>query len=187
MSNRILIAAVAGGLTLFFWSFISHMFLGLGSVGVSGVANEDVVLESARTNVKEAGFYFLPYPEGGPNASEAAMKAAEAKAQNGAVLMIYQPHGNPFGANLLLTELASNIVMALLAAFILSQIAGSLAFRALLVALMGLIAGLDVYISYWNWYKFPTNYTMGVMADQVIGFLLMGIVIAAIVKRQPSA
>lgn len=184
MNKRILIAAVAGGLALFIWASISHMVIGLGSIGMQGVANEDAVLEPLRTNMKESGLYFAPFPEGGHNASEAAMKAAEEKSQRGAALIVYQAHGNPFSAKLLLTELASNVAMALLAAFIISHVAGSLAFRAFLVALMGLTAGLDVYVSYWNWYLFPTNYTMGVMADQVIGFLIMGFVIAAIVKRE---
>lgn len=187
MTNRILIAAIAGGLALFAWGAVSHMVLGLGSIGMDGIANEDPVLDALRANVTRPGLYYLPWPEGGPGASEAAMKAAEEKAQRGAAFLVYQTQGGGMTPAQLATECGSDVLIALLAAFVLSHIAGSLAFRAFVVALVGLIGGLDVYISYWNWYKFPTNYTMAVMTDQVLGFLLMGFVIAAIVKRPPAA
>jgi hypothetical protein len=71
-------------------------------------------------------------------------------------------------------------------AFLLAQAAGALASygaKVLFVALLGLLPGLDVDVGYWNWYGFPGDYTLAVMADHVLGWLLAGLVLAAIIKR----
>jgi len=33
-------------------------------------------------------------------------------------------------------------------------------------------------IPYWNWYGFPGDYTLGVLVDNLIGFTLVGVVLA---------
>ena len=36
MNARLLLAALLGGLTIFFWGFVSHMLLPLGTMGMGG-------------------------------------------------------------------------------------------------------------------------------------------------------
>jgi len=52
----------------------------------------------------------------------------------------------------------------------------------LFVTLLGLSAWVAIAIPYWNWYGFPTDFTMGKGIEQVLGFFLAGLVLAAIVK-----
>jgi fatty acid desaturase len=61
-----------------------------------------------------------------------------------------------------------------------SSIAGRIGF----VAVAGLLASLPTNISYWNWYGFPTAYTLGYMAIQIIGFAIAGTVAAFILPRK---
>ena len=57
---RIVIAGVLGGLVLFFWGFVSHMFLPLGEMGHEMPKNEDAVLAVLKENLGEEGYYFIP-------------------------------------------------------------------------------------------------------------------------------
>ena len=46
----------------------------------------------------------------------------------------------------------------------------------------GVLAAISTNISYWNWYGFPTNYTLAYTFTIVMGFVFAGLVAAAIVK-----
>jgi len=41
--------------------------------------------------------------------------------------------------------------------------------------------------AYWNWYGFPTVFTAAQLADRLIGFVLIGVTLAAIVKPPAPA
>ena len=85
----------------------------------------------------------------------------------------------------LLTELLSNMAAALVAAFLLAKAAGlGFGARVLFVALLGLFSNLDLRLSasYCNWYGFPTDYTLAVLADGVMGWCLGGLALAGILK-----
>jgi hypothetical protein len=87
----------------------------------------------------------------------------------------------------LLTELGADIVLMLLAAFLLAQAAGALGSflgRAFFVAALSLFGWLDIHISYWNWYGFPTDYTLATLVDALVGYLLAGLVLAWLVKKE---
>lgn len=186
MTGRTWIGGIVGGTVLFIWASIAHMATPLGEAGLSNLPNEEVVLEAMRVNITQPGFYFFPGLDPARRNDEAAMKEWGVKAARGPTgIMAYQVRGEAgLPPRLLITEFVSNIAVGLLAAFVLSNIAGSLAFRAMTAGVIGLIAGTDIYVSYWNWYKFPGDYTLAQMTIQVIGFLLMGAAIAAIAKKQ---
>ena len=38
------------------------------------------------------------------------------------------------------------------------------------------------HVEYWNWYEFPSKYTIANIADNLIGFLIVGLIAAAFVK-----
>jgi hypothetical protein len=54
--------------------------------------------------------------------------------------------------------------------------------RVGLILVLGVLSGIATNVEYWNWYGFPANYTVGVIADEVIGFLVVGLIVAALVK-----
>ena len=83
-------------------------------------------------------------------------------------------------------ELLSDIACALVAGVLLCKAKGGLttyAKRVAFVALLGLLPWLAMSVSYWTWYHFPTSYFLGEGLDQVIGFALTGLVLAATVKE----
>ena len=99
-------------------------------------------------------------------------------------MLVYHPQGEtPLSAKQLVTELASNILAALVAAFMLTLVVGSYGKRVLFVALLGLIAWLSINVSDWNWYRFPTSFVLGEGIDQIVGWLLAGLAMAKIVRN----
>ncbi len=191
MTKKILIAGIVGGIIMFAWGAVSHTVLKLEESGIKQIPNEGSVLGTFRTTLKEPGFYFFPGVEESPNmtaeAKEASWKKWEQDYETGpAGILVYRPQGGKaMSPTQLMTELGSNIVLCILAAFLLSKALGSmttLTSRVLFIGSMGLIASLAVDASYWNWYGFPTEYTLATTADQFIGFVLAGVGIGAILK-----
>jgi hypothetical protein len=50
------------------------------------------------------------------------------------------------------------------------------------VTLMGVLASLMTSVPFWNWYGFPTEFTLAQIIEHSVGWLLAGIVLAAIVR-----
>jgi hypothetical protein len=190
MAKRVILAGLLGGLVIFIWGSLSHVVLGIGEIGVKGMPNEDAVLSALHTGIPEAGFYFFPSMGLSPNASReqraAAMPEIEKRIVSGpsGILEFHPSNGVTFSPRRLGTEFALNVIQALLAAILLSWAPGLASYmsRLVFVAVVGLTASLSTNVQYWNWYGFPSDYTGAYIANQIVAFVLGGLVIAAIVK-----
>ena len=188
---RVLLAGIFGGLVFFFWGFLAHEVLGLGQVGIKDIPNEQVMLSTMRSSINDPGFYFFPGLGLGPNPTsdekKAAMERFTQKATSGPMgILVYRPIGsNVYSMRYLGTEFALDVVLALIGAILVAW-AGLASFgsRLAFVTLAGVMAALLSNVQYWNWYAFPSNYTLATIATQVIGFFLAGIVIALIVRSR---
>lgn len=99
--------------------------------------------------------------------------------------MIYHPTGDdPVAASYLLTELATNVLAALLGVLVLSWLP-SFGKRVFAAFLFGAVGWISIGASNWNWYGFPANYEIAELADQSVGWLLSGVAMAFIL-RKPS-
>jgi hypothetical protein len=177
MTKRILLAGLLGGLALFFWGGLSHMVLGLGEVGVQTLPQAQPVIDSLKASVSQPGFYLFPW--------DASGKLAPEKENGPYGVLIYHPTGaTTMMTVLLVRECILNILQALVAAFLLSLATGLKEYpsRVGFVLLLGLISAAGTNIEYWNWYGFPTNYTAATVLDKLIGFLVVGLITAALVK-----
>ncbi len=58
----------------------------------------------------------------------------------------------------------------------------AIAGRVLFVTLLGIFGFATVSVPYWNWYGFPTDFTLAEAIDHVVGWFLAGLVLAAIVR-----
>ena len=192
MRSRILIAGLLGGVALFMWGFVSHMVLQLGDAGLHSVPlppNDQALLDSLHGTLPASGLYFYPGMDESKAGDQAEMDAWTARTQtNPHGMIVYQtaPYGGMGGQ--LVREGLTDVAFAMLAALLLSCALGccsSLACRVGFVASLGVVTALRP-IQQWNWYDFPEKYTLAQVADGVLGFLIMGIVIALIVKPRPA-
>jgi hypothetical protein len=178
MTKRVLLAGILGGVALFFWGGLSHMVFGLGSVGIQNMPQPQSVMQAMQASITQPGFYFFPAMD-----SSGQVPADQMNGPNG--ILIYHPTGTmKMMPGQLLTECILDIVIALIAAYLLSLVPGLGGYLARVgfVVLLGVLAAVMINIQYWNWYHFPTNYTLATIADKVIGFVVVGLVAAAIVK-----
>ena len=192
MAKRVVIAGILGGLTMFVWLFVAHEFLPLGELGVQEIPNEALVLSAMQSSIPQAGLYLFPGFGLGPNPTSeqrnAAMPAYMKKYENSphGILVYHPPSGAfSFGAALA-REGALNLLEALLAAWLLSYAAAGRSYsaRAGFVVIVGALVSVTTNVEYWNWYDFPGNYVAGYMVTQIIGFTLIGLVVAAFVKSE---
>lgn len=193
--KRIVLGALAGGAVLFVWGALAWTVLPLHTPTIKDIPNEDELRAVVRKNVTQPGFYTLPgwgHTEGASKEQQkAAEEAAMQKYREGprGVMVLLPTGGDPMMAMTFVKGFALNVVASFVAAWLLSKAAGSLksyGARVQFVTVTGLFAGIAVHMMYWNWMDFPTNYTVACLADITIGWLLVGLVLAAIVKPQPS-
>ena len=181
--KRTVIAGAVGGIVFFIWSAIAHMFLPIGSMGVK-TFDDSAVLPALQQSVTEPGFYIFPGMDMTGNATPEEQREWEDRYQAGPIgVLVYSPSGDtPMSAANMIWELLSNIVAGIFAAWIISLIPTTLGRRAAIVTAIGLIAWLSVSVSHWVWFKFPFAFTIGEGLDQVIGWLLAGLVMSAMIK-----
>ena len=194
--TRVFLAGLLGGIAMFIWTSIAHMALPLGETGVRQLPDETAMLAAMQKNIGEkSGFYFFPALGLGPNATRDERKQAmermnETLSRYPSGILVYHPAGAPpiRMASLLVIEFGKELAEAFLAVFLLAQSRlvryGS---RVTFVTAIGVIAAISTNVSYWNWYRFPANYTLAYMLIQLVGFLCVGLVAALVLRNRPLA
>jgi hypothetical protein len=191
-TTRIFLAGVLGAVAMFAWTSLAHMALPLGEAGVQNTMDDEALLGTLKSTVKDKdGLYIYPSMGLGPDATHAqrseAMKTYEAKLEkNPSGFFIYHPaDSRPMNmGKYLTTEFITELCEALLAVWLLAQ-TRILAFggRVGFVTATGIIAAIATNVSYWNWWGFPGNYTAAYIFIQVVGFFLVGVVAAIMFRR----
>jgi hypothetical protein len=195
MAKRVVLAGILGGLTLFVWLFVVHEFLGIDESAEKEIPNEANVLGSMQASITEAGFYIFPGFGLGPKPTQAQrneampgyMKKYEVSPHG---ILIYHPPSGPFSfGGLLGRQGALNLIEGLLAAWLVAWVAAERSFteKVGFVFVVGVFAAISTNVEYWNWYEFPTVYTVPYMLSQIVGYTLTGCVIAALIKKAEPA
>lgn len=179
---RVVIAGIIGGLVMFLWGAVAHMALPIGEAGLKTPTQQDAVLGALATSTSGAGVYMYPGIASEMMGDEAAMKAfAEQSKGKAFAFVVYQPDGNPAFQSMapnLVKQLVTDLLAALVAAWILALGAWGFGRRVLIAGALGLFSWLTLSLPYWNWYLFPLNFTVGALVEQVVGWLLAGAAIA---------
>lgn len=189
-SGRVVAAGVVGGVVMFIWGAVSHMALPLGEMGIKSMPREaeSLVMPALKFSIPERGFYFFPGMDKNDKSPEAEKAWMEKYKTGPRGVLIFDPVGGEMmSATQLGTELGSNILASLFLAFVLAQVPGSTGKRTLFGAAMGLFAWASIDVSYWNWYRFPGEFTVAQGIDQGVGGLLTGLAIAWVLSRGSGA
>ncbi len=192
---RILVAGIAGGIAMFIWTSIAHMALPLGETGINEIPNESAVLSAMQSNMGDkTGLYIFPGLGVGKNAtreekSEAMKQMQQKIAANPSGILMYHPPGRPFAfGKSLVIEFSTEVVQAILVIWLLAQTRiGSFAGRVGFVLIAGILAAITTNVSYWNWYGFPGVYTASYILIEIVGFFLVGIVAALLLRKRGPA
>lgn len=191
---RLFLAAFLGGVAIFVWLFVAHMFTPLGEAGLNYLPKEDNVSAALTSSLgKEPGMYM--FPTGGlTNESSRAEKEKgmqrmmdEMKTKPSG-LLIYKPAGTTFNFGKCLTvEFLTDFAIALVAVLLLAQTRiATFAGRVGFVVLIGILAAIAANVPFWNWYGFSGTYAAANMLTEVIGLLIAGLAIAGVYRPAPT-
>ena len=140
----------------------------------------------------KTGLYIFPGLGVGKNATreeknEAMKQMQQRIAANPSGILMYHPPGRQFAfGKALAVEFSTEVLQAILVIWLLVQTRiGSFAGRVGFVFIAGILASITTNVSYWNWYGFPGVYTASYMLIEIVGFGLVGL-IAALMLRKSS-
>src|SRR6478736_88297 len=192
---KILLAGVIGGIVMFIWTSIAHMALPLGEAGINEIPNESGVLSAMQSSMGDNSvLYIFPGLGVGKNATreeknEAMKQMQQRIAANPSGILMYHPPGRQFAfGKSLAVEFSIEVLQAILVIWLLAQTGiDSFAGRVGFVVIAGILAAITTNVSYWNWYGFPGVYTASYMLIEIVGFLLVGIVAALLLRKRSSA
>jgi len=193
---RILFAGITGGIVMFVWTSVAHMSLPLGEAGIDEIPNEPALLGAMQSSIGDrTGLYIFPGLGVGKNAtrkekSEAMKQMQQKIAANPSGILMYHPPGRPFVfGKALAIEFSNEVLQAILVIWLLAQTRiGSFAGRVGFVLIAGILAAITTNVSYWNWYGFPGVYTVSYILIEIVGFALVGVVAALMLRKvRPAA
>jgi hypothetical protein len=162
-----IIAATVAGLVMFFWGFVSWTVLPWHNTDVHSFVDEAAVMQVIVDNAPASGIYYMPsddadFAEGKPGAMVNVMK-----------------NGFPVGLlHMIAHAVIASIIMAYIAIMLLAKTnANSFTDKVKFVTLVGFLIGLSSSFMYWNWFGYPTGYSLVNLVDTVVTWALAGLVI----------
>ncbi len=193
---RILVASVVGALAVFMWGAISWAALDLWGDAAAKLADdaESKMVAALDAVLDEPGVYFapsMPEPAEGATAEEeaAAYEAWAATHREGPIAMVvYHEDGfEPMAPSIMGTGVAMDFVAALLVSAAMVAVGGGYGRRFAVGLAMAVFAAVTGHGMYWNWFQFPDGWSSAMAADQIIGWTLASMFMAAIVRpRMPA-
>jgi len=192
MNQRIVLAALLGGLALFAWESVAHMMTPLGEMGFKPLDDEAVVAPALKTAVHDSGLYFFPAPQlrDGMTSAEkkAAMDASMKKYEQGpSGMILILRHGAPaMTPQQLLTQFVADLVAMLIAALLNAQLGAGASYmrKVSLIAVMALFPTLRMGLAWENWYHFPKSLIAAQFIEDFVGFLIAGLIVAKLVQSR---
>ena len=190
--RKTFIGGLVGGIILFVWGAVAWKVLPLHEPSMHRMSNEDAVMNTMRTSMGAKGVYFFPaMVEDSKGLSADEQKAAESawmqKYRQGPTgMIVYDPNGSdPLMPSQMVVGLILSILLSSLAAWFLvrsTAVASPYIMRVTFCGMLGILISFGSHLLMWNWMGFPLDYTTAMVADTIIGWLLAGLGIGAIVK-----
>ena len=170
MSSRLLvIGTLVGGIVLFAWQSVSHGVLGLPEKGMREFPGDSsaAVAHNIRAAAPTNGVYFSRY---------GVLAAVDISGD-------YTDKTKQF-ASMMVKQLALDVAVVLVLTLLVSRLAlPSVVQTGLMYALLALVFTGLVFLSNGIWWNFPAAWNLGNVADQVIGFFLVGLTLGALERR----
>lgn len=187
---RILFGALASAVILTVWGALAWTAIGLHEPSMHALTDESGVRAVLRETAPESGAYFLPGMPHDPS-DAAALEAWEAHHREGPVaFIVVHPDGlEPMAPSVFLRGFVNALAQGLLASLFLAVAATNLpryVQRVAFTTALGLFVALAADVTYEVYMYFPGDYTSAMVFDRLIGWLLVGLALAAILRPRPA-
>lgn len=185
--KRLLLAAAIGMVVYFIWGMLSWaVFQMHGKTYLPWPENQDGTVQQIVNALPESGVYY--YPAAPTNAAdEQAQAHYQSNVENGPLFSLFIHHGGQplMDWRQFVKAGITYFLLCFLLAFLLQQVLeslGSWAQRTVFVSIIGLLAVGATYIDNWIWLYHPLPYVIAMSLDLAIRWILLGSVIALIIK-----
>ncbi len=186
--NKLIVPSLIAAVVVFIWMFISWAVIGWHNVDIKNLPNGDALAEQMKESINEPGIYIYPgHPDGGDDTD---MEEWTSKYKAGPLVnfMVYHPEGSdPMNPMNFIKSFIINFIAAFIAGVLLMMtLAQNPSFwrRVIFVTLLGLFAGFIGPFMDWNWWSFPTGYTIVEVVDYCLTWFLAGLVLAWRIKPE---
>jgi len=182
---------ILGAIAYFIWGALSWTIIPWHNAVVKPLPQELLITDTMKTVVKEPGFYSFPGMDPASTDPEAKAKWEEKFRRGPSGAVAFSPSGRePMAASTFVAQFINNLAIAALVMLVLAAARErykSLVCRSLLSALLGLVAGLAAHVPHRLWFSFPTGFTVVNTLDIIIGFAILGAVMAKFVPHGADA
>ncbi|MCR4316497.1 MAG: hypothetical protein NUW37_09135 [Planctomycetes bacterium] len=193
MAIRVIVAAIVGGLFIFFWGFLTWAALGLHDNDFSELPDEAAfVSDLAKQGTLEHRIYFLPWTTSetmsDPKSEE--FKAYAEKFKKGPlVTVMVKPDGaDPEMMDVFPISGLTDFLVALAISIVVALSSATCFYRRWFIAGMCFLVGNVVSgMNYRLYFYFPADYTQNILLDNAGCALFLGAIVAGIVKVKKDA
>jgi hypothetical protein len=196
----IIVGTMMGGFLAFVWGMMAWMMIGIHDSSVRQIPNQEIIAQGLMRDGLKTGFYQYPAMQTMPGPDGKKEKFASkddeklgvahhsALHKQGPIFsIIYQEKGSEvMTGKVMFTGLFLNMVSAFIMCVILYCSLGIAVHfwqRAMLVFLMA-YQSASAHLLYWNWMQFPWDHTVAMVTDVMIGWILIGLLLAKLIAPQ---
>jgi hypothetical protein len=195
MVIRVILATILGAIIYYAWGYLFWMLLPLGKTAVEEEPFGGAGLVTQMSKVlPTTGVYFIPFPATETSTDDEKVEIEKRHREGPLVRIFYTAGGGhlPASSTMLIRGFLHNLAVAFLLAVVLAVAASALPTftqRLGLVFLVSVLTAVWLGLNEAVWFYHPWKYELYQAAYALIGGLLMGIVMAAIIKskRVPAA
>lgn len=184
--KNVIVPGVVAGFALFIWAAVSWMVIPWHNATINNMPNGEEIAALMKQSLTEHQVYHYP---GFPlEESESAMEAAFNRMKQGPNMhfMVYNPNGvDPMSPMNFLSSLILNILTGIAAAWLLlmalPKLNGTME-KVLFMLTVGTIGMLVGPLANWNWWYYPTDFTLVMVADMTVSWIIVGLILSKMVK-----
>lgn len=194
--KKIMMSGIVGGIILWVWGFLAWVVLPIHVGSMRAVPDDAAVVENLTRSLPSKGVYVIPWMPAetadlAPEQLETEMNTYSEKLRAGPLAMIfYDPAGkDPFMAEQMIVGLFIFIITAGIVGWFLSRstaAAGSYLSGVIYCGMIGVLVAIGTHLSDWNWMGYPFDWSSALMLDSVVGWLLAGLGIAAVIRTKKA-
>jgi len=180
--NKLIVPSLITAVVVFIWMFISWTVIGWHNVDVKSLPNGETLSEQMKQSITEPGIYV--YPGQPKDESDAAMQKWYDRYEAGPLVhfMVYNPEGTEWNLAMpMIKSFIINFIAAFIAGVLLMMtLAQNPSFwrRVIFVMMLGVFAAFVGPFIEWNWWDFPTGYSMVNAIDLCVTWFIAGLVLA---------
>lgn len=185
--KQIIIAAFVGGAVYFVWQMLTWMMIPIHGPTVASLPDEEMIRDALVEQEIDSGVYIVPYGNDDENMMDPESEFVQ-RHRAGPIFSIFYHKGGlePMSGSVLgLGFLTDFLGTAIVASMLCCAVGGrcrSYLQRVGFVTGFGVFLALMGHVAYYNWMHFDGFYTAMFVVDVVVGWFLVGLVIAAVVR-----